>query len=280
MSAISLNNTDLIFGKITNFVSSLSLEFGSKQMSLLLYNRYLQTKVTSVNSKIDQIEIFRKFINENHDAVMKKDASLLKKGIIVYTNKCNIKLNEILKSADKETQNVVWDHLLVIYKAIDPSVDILKMVKGSVDEKSNEGKFLNDMMGMVSGLGNGGGGAEMGNIFQNMMNNDTNGLDMSKLFGMIGGMFNMLNPGGASSGNGEMPNIGAMFSQLGNSFSQMQTPANTSSLPEQSSSKIEIEVESVQLPSSRDEVDLRSEADQLPSSESHLIPQDSESSGK
>ncbi len=198
----SVEPIDKIFDKIKSFLSDLNDAFGSGQISLQLYNRYLQTKVSTANAKIDHIEIFKKYINENLDAIMKKDASLLKRGHIVYTNKVNVKLDEIFKIADKETAAVIWNHLLVIYNAIDPSVEIVKMIKGSIDDKSKEGQVLGDIVNAMNNLG-GGGSGDLGGLITNFTSGIQDGsIDVMKMFGMVGNMFNMMNGNMNQQGGG------------------------------------------------------------------------------
>jgi chloramphenicol O-acetyltransferase len=134
------------FQTITKFVGDLNTEFGNRQHSLQLYNRLLdKTKITHVESINRHISVFRTFIFKNKDRIINKDSSLIDP-VISYSKKVNIKMDEIFKMADSDTTEIIWKHLLVMLNSFDPSSGAMNVLKKSMSEDSNEGKFLNNLV--------------------------------------------------------------------------------------------------------------------------------------
>lgn len=213
------------FQSIVKFVEDLSTEFGPKQHSLVLYNRLVsKTKITHQEAMKRHIQAFHEFVTKNSEAIIEKNSSKLKNPIILYSNKVNIKMDEIFRMADTQTTDVIWKHLLVILNILDPNTEALNVLKKSLEEKSNEGDFLKslvskiesnvdpnntDPMSAIMGLMSNG---VFTDVISSMNAGMSNGnLDMSKLFGTLQGM---------------MTSLGGM--NLDNSSS---TDSNTSSLP-------------------------------------------------
>lgn len=140
-----------VYKKITEFVSDLNATFGNRQHSLQLYNRYLETKVHGEEEKRNHIDIFSKFINENEEAISSRDTIKLKETNIIFNKKCIIKLGEIFKIADNDAQKAIWNHLLVIKTAINPTDEAVKNIQEMVDTSTTEGKFINTMFEKISG---------------------------------------------------------------------------------------------------------------------------------
>ncbi len=140
-----------VYKKITEFVSDLTATFGNRQHSLQLYNRYLETKVHGEEEKNIHTSIFTKFINENEEAITSRDSSKLKETNIVFNKKCTVKLGEIFKIADNEAQTAIWNHLLIIKTALNPTDDAIKNIQQMFDTKTTEGQFINNMFEKISG---------------------------------------------------------------------------------------------------------------------------------
>lgn len=194
------------FQCIVKFVEDLSTEFGNKQHSLVLYNRLIgKTKITHQDSIKRHVQAFSDFVFKNEEAILKKDTSKMKEPIILYSKKVNIKMDEIFKMADNETAQVIWKHLLVIMNNINPNTEAMEILKKSLEEKSNEGEFLsnlvqkieksvdpntNDPMTAIMGLMSNG-------VFTDLISSMNSGmqsgsLDIGKLFNTVQGMMGSL----------------------------------------------------------------------------------------
>ena len=190
------------FENINKFVSDLTEVFGNKQHSLLLYNRLLcKTTIKHTDMISKHISCFHEFITKNKKAILEKDNTLLVSPIIFFSKKVNIKMDEIFKMSDSETSNIIWKHLLVITNCLEPSEEVMNLLKKSLDEKSSEGQFLNnlfqkieknvdptsnDPMSAIMGLMSSG-------VFTDLISNMNSGmqdgsLDIGKLFGTVQGM--------------------------------------------------------------------------------------------
>ena len=90
--------TSKIFDNINKFVGDLTEVFGTKQHSLLLYNRLLEkTNVNHMEAIRKHVQAFSEFVIKNRQAIMTKDNSKLVDPIILYSKKVNIKMDEIFK---------------------------------------------------------------------------------------------------------------------------------------------------------------------------------------
>jgi hypothetical protein len=135
------------FQNIVKFIEDLTTGFGSKQHSLVLYNRLVsKTKIIHVDSVKRHINTFHEFITINEQAIIEKNISKIKNPIIFYSKKVNIKMDEIFKMADNETSEIVWRHLLVIMNGLNPKPEVTNILKKSLEEKSNEGDFLSNLV--------------------------------------------------------------------------------------------------------------------------------------
>lgn len=215
-----------IFENIVSFVSDLTEVFGTKQHSLLLYNRLLQkTGNDNINAVRKHIEAFNKFISENQEAILKKNFKEFVNPIIEYSPKVNIKIDEIFKMADVETSSTIWKHLLLIMSTIDPSTKAMNILKESLEEKTNESQFLNDMfdkikdnvdsqnedpMAALMGLMSSGVVPQLVTSMTNGMQNGS--LDMTKLFGTVQSMMTSL---GGAEGLPLQTMLPTMMAQMG-----------------------------------------------------------------
>lgn len=194
------------FQHIVKFVEDLSTEFGSKQHSLVLYNRLLeQTKITHQESIKKHINLFLDFVTKNKQAILEKDVSKLTETKIEYSKKVNIKMDEVFKMADASATEVIWKHLLVIMSSLNPSDEAINVLKKSMEEKSNEGEFLSslvskieksvdpnttDPMSAIMGLMSNGVFTDLISSMNNGMQNGS--LDIGKLFNTVQGMMSSL----------------------------------------------------------------------------------------
>ncbi len=139
-----------VFDLITKFVSDLEYIFGTKQHSLLLYNRLIsKTKVSHKDAISKHVAIFTKFISNNQQAILDKDNTKMVDSVILYSKKVNIKMDEIFRMSDKDTSESIWKHLLVIMNTISPNNEAVNVLKKSLEEKSGEGDFLNNLVSKI-----------------------------------------------------------------------------------------------------------------------------------
>jgi len=249
-----MDNTTLkSFDYINKFVGDLCDTFGSKQHSLLLYNRLLgKTSLKHGDSIRKHVKSFSEFCQKNHQAIMKKDATILVNPIISYSKKVNIKMDEIFKMSDSETTSVIWQHLLVITNSIDPSEEAMEILKKSLEEKSNEGEFFsnlvkkiennvdpnsNDPMSAIMGLMNSG-------VFTDLISNMNSGmqdgsLNIGKLFGTVQGMMatmgGMGGMGDTSSSNNKNVDTGSNSTAMVSSASSSTSSTSSASFSSTSS---------------------------------------------
>lgn len=236
------------FDLINKFVSELTDVFGKKQHSLSLYNCLLgKTKINHHDAIKKHIQAFTEFVVSNNKAILQKNSDMIISPVIFYSKKVNIKMDEIFKMADSETCSVIWQHLLVITNSVDPSEEAMNILKKSLEEKSNEGEFLNnlvqkieknvdsnaaDPMTAIMGLMNSGVFTDLLSGMNSGMENGS--LDIGKLLGTVQGMMSSM---GGENGGGL--DLGAMMSSLNKNSSS----SSTKHLPQIEESKEEYEKE-------------------------------------
>lgn len=244
------------FDCINKFVGDLTEVFGGKQHSLLLYNRLLgKTNVKHMDAIKKHVQSFSDFVTKNREAIMTKDSTKFSDPIIFYSKKVNIKMDEIFKMADLETTNVIWQHLLFISNSVDPSEEAMAILKKSLEEKSNEGAFLSnlvekieknvdpgaDPMAAIMGLVGSGVFTDLISTMNSGMQDGS--LNLGKLFGTVQGMMSSM-PGMA--GIPGMPGMGVCGDSSSSSSSSLPTQSisvveepNTSSGPSSGPSSLE-----------------------------------------
>lgn len=150
------NNTALAFNTICNFIRDLSASFGNKQKSLLLYGHLIEkTGLIHIDPVKKHINIFKKYIEENKEAIENRDKSKFNSTSISYSDKVAIDLKGIFSMCDKEEEKVVWNHLLTISAVLNPlgnAKQILKDMTSSSAKKNpdlNEDNFLKNIMDKI-----------------------------------------------------------------------------------------------------------------------------------
>lgn len=245
------------FQHIVNFVEDLSDNFGTKQHSLMLYKRLIgKTKITHHDAIRRHNSAFSTFLIKNKESIIEKKTSF-KEPVIFYSNKVNIKMDEIFKLADSETSDVIWKHLLVLLNTYDPSSKALDVLKRSLNENSKEGEFItnlvnkietnvdpsnSDPMSAIMGLMSSG-------VFNDIVSTMNSGmkdgsLDMGKLFGTVqsmmgslgGGMEGMAGPGGMNI-QSLMSNFGSMLNAQGGESGESEEGSSGTTVNEQSPSE-------------------------------------------
>jgi hypothetical protein len=236
-------NSFKAFKAIHDFISQLKDRFcvDGKYHELVLYNHLLnKIKITQKQAMNKNIEIFTDFCMRNQDAIVSKNPKDIIYHKIIYSDKAYIDIYKLLNSApsslDKETEDTIWNHLLVISSIVDPSSkarEILKNLKNNNPTK--EGNFLsdfmekiekninhedakNDPMGTASSL-------LKGDMLQNLIGNIDSGvksgdLDMGKLVGTVQNMLSGIT-GGESGGGMDMGGIMGMVGPLMGMFNNL-----------------------------------------------------------
>lgn len=220
------------FDYINKFVGDLAEIFGSKQHSLLLYNRLLgKTTIKHTDAIKKHIQAFTDFVLKNRQAIIQKDSSKIIDPIILYSMKVNIKMDEIFKMADSETTSIIWQHLLVITNNVDPSEEAMEILKKSLEENSKEGQFManlvqnieknvdpnnSDPMSAIMGLMSSGVFTELISSMNSGMQDGS--LNIGKIFGTVQGMMSSM---GGMNGIPGMPEIGNTSSSSSSSSSSV-----------------------------------------------------------
>ena len=149
-------NTDtslVCFKAISNFTKELGETFSSKHRPLKLYKRLIdQTKITHEKPIQNHINAFRKFCVSNRTAITKKDSKQISEPTITYSSRVYINMTEIFKLADKETTEIIWQHLLCISALLDPAGKAKEILKSNLSTGitgGNETNFLTDIIDKV-----------------------------------------------------------------------------------------------------------------------------------
>jgi len=144
------NNTALAFNTICNFIRDLSASFGTKQKSLLLYGHLIEkTGLINIEPVKKHINYFKKFVEDNADAIENQNKSIFRTYRIVYSDKVSIDLQDIFQICDKDEEKIIWNHLLTISAVLNPAGNakkILKDLNTNFKSGKNEDNFLKNIM--------------------------------------------------------------------------------------------------------------------------------------
>jgi hypothetical protein len=170
----------LTFKAIMDFVNDINDIFGSKQKSLLLYQRLIgHTKMIHVDSIKRHIESFRLFCVSNRESFESRDYKQFVTTKISYSEKVCIDMTNVFVMAEElsdssEIIDAIWRHLLTISTIVDTSGNASKILKSmnteivgyskhqshsnqsntrrnDVKNMINEDEFLSDIMKKVEG---------------------------------------------------------------------------------------------------------------------------------
>lgn len=223
----------ICFKAISNFVNELEEIFAKKHRPLKLYARLVNKTTFSHEKAMNKhIQAFNKFCVSNRQSIIdnSKDLELT---LISYSNRVFINMEEIFKLTDKDTEKMIWQHLLYISALVDPAgkaKEILKQNMKTGKTGNSEANFLTDIidkveknvdpnanpMEAVSSIMQSG-------IFTDLIGSMNNGisngsLDMGKLMGAVQGMVGQL--GEKTSGDPDAENamnmINTMMGNMGN----------------------------------------------------------------
>ena len=235
------NTSVLIFKAITEFVSELNNEFGSKHKSIALYNRLLEkTGIVNVGPVNKHIECFRTFFSKNHKAMEDKNTEFLTESKISYSDRVFIDLLTVLKQSSKDNAKIIWQHLLNIWCLIDPSsqarrllTEALQKDMGDNKDASAEEDFLTNIiskvestvskdkvdqenpMSAISSLMQSGVMSDLVNGMQKGLSDGS--LNVGKLMMSVQGMIGKMGgpSAGGQGGNQGMPDLTQMMGMLG-----------------------------------------------------------------
>lgn len=223
------SDTSLVcFKAISSFTTELVELFGKKQLSLKLYGRLINKTTIAHDKSIQRhINTFRQFCIGNRDAIVTKSPDKIVNGKIVYSQRVFIDMIEIFKLSDKETSNIIWEHLLCISALVDPAgkaKEILKENLKAGKTGNNEANFLTDIINKVeSSVDPNANPMEavssimQSGIFTDLIGGMNNGfsdgsLDLGKLMGAVQGMVGKL--GEKTGGDPQAANAMNMLSSM------------------------------------------------------------------
>ena len=228
-----MNDMHLVsFKAISSFTTELGNLFSKQQRSLKLYCRLInKTTVVHDTSIKKHIDAFKTFCVTNREAIVTKSSNKIVMNKISYSQRVFIDMNDIFKLSDKDTSNIIWEHLLCISALVDPGgkakellkknmesgkagelettflTDIINKVEQHVDPNANPMEAVSSIMksgiftdligGMNSGLSNG-------------------SLDLGKLMSAVQGMVGQLNEPGDKGDNQTDNTLNMITSLMGN----------------------------------------------------------------
>jgi hypothetical protein len=254
--AISHVDTSLVtFKAISNFTTSLEEVFGKDERPLKLYVHLISKTTLSHEKAIHKhIDAFRLFCTANREAFESRNVSKFAETKISYSDRVYIDIKKIFDSADKDTTDVIWKHLLTISALVDPTGKARQILKATADKGSGpakEANFLNDIIGkveehvdpdanpmeavasimksgvfadLVGGMGNGlqDGTLDLGKLMgtvQTMVSSlsgDATGSDDENPMNLISAMMGSINAGANSGEDGQaVPDLGSMMNMMG-----------------------------------------------------------------
>lgn len=265
-SKLANENTLQIYSRIVDFVEQLKEVFcvDGNFHEIELYNHLLsKTKLSNKHAVEHHVKLFGEFFTRNANAIAKKDEKLIMSQNISYSEKVYLNLTSIFNKADKETKDIIWNHLLVINALIDPTSDAKNIIQSMKNTSTSEGQFLDtfltkiessidadkmkgDPMSIASSILQSGILSDMVGSIDKGVKSGT--LDIGKLVGtmqgMLSGISGQQNPAGAGLDiNGLMSMITGNMSGMGGGMSGMD--ANV--IKTQIESKVEEELKKLSI---------------------------------
>lgn len=140
-----------IFQAISDFINCLEFVFGRQFKSLALYNRLVnKTTREHVTPIKKHISVFSEFCSINSYAINERDYNLLAQNNISYSERVYIPLDQIFQKANKDTSNIMWQHLVTINALINPSPESYALVSTVNKPQVSDDDFINDIINVVS----------------------------------------------------------------------------------------------------------------------------------
>lgn len=201
----------LVFNAVNSFVKDLNIEFGPQQHSLALYARLIEHMNLSKEKAITNVvQGFSTFIGNNQTAIETQNESELTSEKIVYSDKVFICIKPLFTTADSQSKDVIWKHLLTIYGILYPDSQAKEILrKMNSETKSPESVLISNMvqkivphlnpeetnpMQAIMGLMSSGVFTELIGTMQKGM--DEGNMDMNSLLGQVTSMFSQNDPTG------------------------------------------------------------------------------------
>jgi hypothetical protein len=164
MQARKSTGNDLqAFQTILDFVTNLNEFFGEGNRSLGLYYRLISKMSFQDDDLIlRHLGVFKEFCVLNRTSI--RNQSHITHPRIQFSEKIYIDINYILKSADSETTQVIWDYILAISALLDPENNAREIYAGKhasdgllTPQTSPQVDMMGSMMGMMNSMMSGGG---------------------------------------------------------------------------------------------------------------------------
>lgn len=147
---MTVTETELIaFKTITSFINDLNESFYEDYPSIKLYHHLLSKTTLSHDSAISKhVKIWQQFCIDNRETIQVRSEKL-SNPIVEYSEKVTVDLSTVfnLCKGDKETKNVIWQHILTISALLDLAGEARKVLK-ELNEKGGGGEadFLGDII--------------------------------------------------------------------------------------------------------------------------------------
>jgi len=239
---MSSDPSEKIFIKVLNFVHDLNDVFGKKYNNIKLYNKFLkETPMENAKAVKKQNSIFKNFVQNNFEAILKKDITFLEDHQILFSDKVFINIKEIVEEADQDTSHQIFQHLqLIAYlftndqnmkAALSNSYKVSPPISTKTDQAESEfihnymskieqsfgEKDFSDPMTATLGLLKSGVFTDMIKTLQTDVSSGK--LDVNKLLGNVQGMMSQISSD--TKENGDAPPLDINSLMNGGMISQM-----------------------------------------------------------
>jgi len=190
-----------IFSAIKAFITDASECFGEEQKGLGLYKTLIDKTLFSKKEIVKKhIEIFNLFLKSNLKVLKSQNVEEFNPESLEYSKNVSFNVKNLIKSSPDPTP--IWNHLIFIYKLIDPSVDleetnILCTLSEGEEKNVIEDMFsqitssLGDVKDPMTAINNIVGSGMLNSLANTIGEKVSNGdVDVNKLMGMVTGMLN------------------------------------------------------------------------------------------
>jgi len=128
-------NELLAYQAISSFVSEANAVGGSTQKSLQLYNRLVQkTQISHVEAIKKHIDAFKKFCQDNQEALKEQEIGSLNTNVIEYSSRVYINFRLLLINS-KENASAIWQHIITIGAIVYPQAKLKKVLKEKQEQQ-------------------------------------------------------------------------------------------------------------------------------------------------
>jgi len=137
-------NELLAFQAISSFVSEANSVGGSTQKSLQLYNRLIQkTQIGHTDAIHKHLNAFKKFCQDNQEALKEQEVDKLKNNIIEYSSRVYINVRLLLLNS-KENSSAIWQHIITIGAIVYPQAKLKKVLKEQQEVAASNNSLVFD----------------------------------------------------------------------------------------------------------------------------------------